>query len=69
MMPDDPRPFDVLLDGEAPAITDDQVRGFEEAAAPLVAWMAAYGNPHICAVVTPVGAELLEGLTAFRRKT
>jgi hypothetical protein len=62
-------PFDELLDGQAPAITDEQVQGFEEAAAPLVAWMAAYGNPHISAVVTPVGAELLSGLTAFRRKT
>jgi hypothetical protein len=60
-------PFDELLRGHPPAITDDQVEGFEKAAAPLIAWLANYGNPHASAIVTSVGAELLAGLTAFRK--
>ena len=35
---------------------------FEEAARPLIEWLCANVHPHHVAIVTPTGAELLEGL-------
>lgn len=36
-------------------------KGFEEAARPLIKWLCENWHPHVTAIVTPTGAELLSG--------
>jgi len=37
-------------------------KAFEEAARPLIKWIAENHHPHVKVIVTPTGAELVEGL-------
>lgn len=39
--------------------------GFEAACRPLIKWLADNCHPHTTAIVTSVGAELVEGVRAF----
>ncbi len=39
-----------------------QVKEFEMAARPLIKYLAENHHPHVTAIITSVGAELLEGL-------
>ena len=36
--------------------------GFEQAAKPLIQWLCKNMHPHCTVVVTPISAELLEGV-------
>lgn len=42
-------------------MTDEQRKEFEAAARPLMKWLCDNVHPHHTAIVTPTGAELLEG--------
>lgn len=45
-------------------ITDEKQLTFEEAARPLMKWLAENVHPHHSVIVTPVRAELLEGVVS-----
>lgn len=45
----------------------DRVAAFTEAAKPLIRWMNENYHPHVSAIVTPTGAELVEGLLCTGR--
>jgi hypothetical protein len=42
-------------------MNEQERNSFEEAARPLIKWMAENVHPHHTAIVTATGAELLEG--------
>ena len=42
-------------------MTEEKMESFKQAALPLVQWLNENVHPHHTAVVTPTGAELLEG--------
>lgn len=44
------------------SFSQKQLQEITEAADPLVKWLNENCHPHVQVVVTPVGAELLEGL-------
>jgi hypothetical protein len=48
------------------AFTAEERAAFEEAARPLIKWLAENVNPHHKAIVTSVGAELVSGEMAMR---
>lgn len=37
---------------------------FDEAVRPLIKWLNGNGHPHMTIIVTPTGAELVEGVMA-----
>ncbi|EOC1307548.1 hypothetical protein ACMS1L_002394 [Cronobacter turicensis] len=41
-------------------------KSFEEAAAPLIKWLAENANPHSSVIVTSESAELLSGVMAVK---
>ena len=45
-------------------VNKEQAESFNEAARPLIQWLCENVNPHHSAIVTPIGAELLEGQLA-----
>ncbi len=42
-------------------MTEEQIKTFEIAVRPLIQWLCDNVHPHHTVVVTPTGAELLEG--------
>lgn len=42
--------------------TKEQIESFREAAKPLVEWLNEHCHPHTSVIVTPVRAELVEGV-------
>ena len=42
-------------------MTQEQQESFEAVARPLIKWLCENAHPHHTVIVTPVGAELLEG--------
>lgn len=46
--------------------TPEERKSFEEAARPLIQWLAENVHPHHHVVVTATGAELLEGQMSIR---
>ena len=42
----------------------EQTESFNEAARPLIRWLCENVHPHHSAIVTPIGAELMEGRVA-----
>lgn len=42
-------------------MTEDECKSFEAVARPLIKWLCENVHPHHTVVITPVGAELLEG--------
>ncbi len=45
--------------------TQDARAAFEAVTRPVVEWLCANRHPHVTVVITPTGAELLEGTTAY----
>lgn len=50
-----------------PQTPKERADEFKEAARPLIKWMAENLHPHHTAIVTNIGAELLEGQTSTGR--
>jgi hypothetical protein len=48
-------------------LTKDEFKSLEDAARPLMEWLAANCHPHVTAIVTSEDAELLEGQARVRR--
>lgn len=46
--------------------TKEQVKGFEEAAKPLVKFLNENGNPHVSAIVSTTRAVLMEGIATVK---
>jgi hypothetical protein len=42
--------------------TEEQQREFEKVTIPVINFINKYGHPHVSVIVTPVNAELLEGV-------
>jgi hypothetical protein len=42
-------------------MTNEEQQAFKEAALPMIKWLCENVHPHHSVIVTPVGAELLEG--------
>lgn len=47
-------------------MTDEERKTFEEAARPLIKWMAHNIHPHAKAIVDSIHAELVEGICVFK---
>lgn len=47
-------------------LTPEQIKQFEALTKPLIQWLNENAHPHVTAIVTPVGAEVLEGLMAYQ---
>lgn len=45
-------------------MSKEQMESFKSAAIPLIKWLNENCHPHHTAIVTPTGAELLEGACA-----
>ncbi|MFL6614140.1 MAG: hypothetical protein ACJ8LD_10565 [Pantoea agglomerans] len=46
-------------------MSNEKIKSFEEAAKPLIKWLAENEHPHHAAIVTSDRAELLESRLAF----
>lgn len=46
-------------------MTEEQRAQFEALTRPVIEWLNANHHPHVTVVITPVSAELSEGITAF----
>ncbi|WP_210502095.1 hypothetical protein [Pantoea ananatis] len=46
-------------------MSDEKMKSFEEAAKPLIKWLAENEHPHHAAIITSVQAELLESKISF----
>lgn len=46
-------------------LTKEQIQQFEEAAKPLMKYLAENHHPHVKVIVRGASAELLEGLSSF----
>lgn len=46
-------------------MSDEKMKSFEEAAKPLIKWLAENEHPHHAAIITSVHAELLESKISF----
>ncbi|KNA29527.1 hypothetical protein ACO03_11535 [Pantoea ananatis] len=46
-------------------MSDEKMKSFEEAAKPLIKWLAENEHPHHTAIITSVHAELLESKISF----
>lgn len=49
-------------------LNGEQTQSFEEASRPLVKWLNENCHPHVTVVVTPIGAELTEGIYMVKIK-
>lgn len=49
------------MSNRQPWPTEEQDREFREKAGALIKWLCENGHPHMTVIVTPTGAELLEG--------